>query len=92
MGFSSCSVDVFIIIILLIVSHCERIPQVNSKVSSMFAGTQDKCVVCKKTVYPIEKVKCSFNVSMSFLGGYIYIVFSNNFNLPQHYHVVESCI
>ncbi|XP_004299580.1 PREDICTED: LIM domain-containing protein WLIM1-like [Fragaria vesca subsp. vesca] len=30
--------------------------QVNSKVSSMFAGTQDKCVACKKTVYPIEKV------------------------------------
>ncbi|KAK2663823.1 hypothetical protein Ddye_002397 [Dipteronia dyeriana] len=28
----------------------------NSKVSSMFAGTQDKCVACKKTVYPIEKV------------------------------------
>ncbi|KAF5734174.1 pollen-specific protein SF3-like [Tripterygium wilfordii] len=28
----------------------------NSRVSSMFAGTQDKCVGCKKTVYPIEKV------------------------------------
>eukprot|EP00262_Sarcandra_glabra_P009525 TRINITY_DN23938_c0_g1_i1.p1 TRINITY_DN23938_c0_g1~~TRINITY_DN23938_c0_g1_i1.p1 ORF type:complete len:192 (+),score=13.95 TRINITY_DN23938_c0_g1_i1:175-750(+) len=28
----------------------------NNKVSSMFAGTQDKCVACKKTVYPIEKV------------------------------------
>lgn len=28
----------------------------NSKVSSMFAGTQEKCVACKKTVYPIEKV------------------------------------
>ncbi|XP_042507054.1 LIM domain-containing protein WLIM1-like isoform X2 [Macadamia integrifolia] len=28
----------------------------NSKVSSMFAGTQDKCVACKKTVYPLEKV------------------------------------
>ncbi|KAK1315632.1 Pollen-specific protein SF3 [Acorus calamus] len=27
-----------------------------SKVSSMFGGTQDKCVICKKTVYPIEKV------------------------------------
>ncbi|KAF5183272.1 Lim domain-containing protein wlim1 [Thalictrum thalictroides] len=22
----------------------------------MFGGTQDKCVACKKTVYPIEKV------------------------------------
>lgn len=30
--------------------------QSSSRVSSMFAGTQDKCVVCKKTVYPIEKV------------------------------------
>ncbi|KAG7021474.1 LIM domain-containing protein WLIM1, partial [Cucurbita argyrosperma subsp. argyrosperma] len=30
--------------------------QSNSKVSSFFAGTQDKCVACKKTVYPIEKV------------------------------------
>ncbi|XP_052174363.1 LIM domain-containing protein WLIM1-like [Diospyros lotus] len=28
----------------------------NSKVSSLFAGTQDKCVACKKTVYPLEKV------------------------------------
>ncbi|CAK9177331.1 unnamed protein product [Ilex paraguariensis] len=28
----------------------------SSKVSSMFAGTQDKCVACKKTVYPLEKV------------------------------------
>ncbi|KAJ7945909.1 LIM domain-containing protein [Quillaja saponaria] len=28
----------------------------NSKVSSLFGGTQDKCVTCKKTVYPIEKV------------------------------------
>jgi len=30
--------------------------QSNSKVSSMFGGTQDKCVTCKKTVYPLEKV------------------------------------
>ncbi|KAJ4964173.1 hypothetical protein NE237_024112 [Protea cynaroides] len=29
---------------------------VDSKVSSLFAGTQDKCVACKKTVYPLEKV------------------------------------
>ncbi|KAM0943131.1 putative transcription factor interactor and regulator LIM family [Dioscorea sansibarensis] len=28
----------------------------NSRVSSIFVGTQDKCVICKKTVYPIEKV------------------------------------
>lgn len=30
--------------------------QSNSKVSSLFGGTQDKCVACKKTVYPLEKV------------------------------------
>ncbi|XP_030494557.2 LIM domain-containing protein WLIM1 [Cannabis sativa] len=28
----------------------------NNKVSRLFAGTQEKCVACKKTVYPIEKV------------------------------------
>ncbi|KAL0297718.1 UNVERIFIED_CONTAM: LIM domain-containing protein PLIM2b, partial [Sesamum radiatum] len=27
-----------------------------SKVSSFFSGTQDKCAVCAKTVYPLEKV------------------------------------
>ncbi|KAG0491579.1 hypothetical protein HPP92_004977 [Vanilla planifolia] len=27
-----------------------------SKVSQMFSGTQDKCAVCKKTVYPLEKL------------------------------------
>ncbi|CAK9158303.1 unnamed protein product [Ilex paraguariensis] len=27
-----------------------------SKLSSFFSGTQDKCAVCKKTVYPLEKV------------------------------------
>lgn len=27
-----------------------------SKLSSMFSGTQDKCAVCSKTVYPLEKV------------------------------------
>ncbi|KAG5066881.1 hypothetical protein GLYMA_04G179800v4 [Glycine max] len=30
--------------------------QTNTKVSNLFAGTQEKCVACKKTVYPIEKV------------------------------------
>ncbi|KAK9103322.1 hypothetical protein Sjap_020576 [Stephania japonica] len=30
-----------------------RIP---SKLSSMFSGTQDKCVTCHKTAYPLEKV------------------------------------
>ncbi|XP_073006284.1 LIM domain-containing protein WLIM1-like [Typha latifolia] len=33
----------------------------NSRVSSIFVGTQDKCVVCKKTVYPIEKVAVDGN-------------------------------
>ncbi|OVA05879.1 zinc finger protein [Macleaya cordata] len=27
-----------------------------NKVATMFAGTRDKCLGCKKTVYPIEKV------------------------------------
>ncbi|PIN13975.1 Regulatory protein MLP [Handroanthus impetiginosus] len=27
-----------------------------NKVSSFFSGTQDKCAVCTKTVYPLEKV------------------------------------
>ncbi|KAG4118534.1 hypothetical protein ERO13_D11G021700v2 [Gossypium hirsutum] len=27
-----------------------------SKVASLFSGTQDKCGVCKKTCYPLEKV------------------------------------
>ncbi|GMY24598.1 LIM domain-containing protein WLIM1-like [Fagus crenata] len=30
--------------------------QANSKVSSLFGGTKEKCVACNKTVYPIEKV------------------------------------
>ncbi|KAG6549901.1 hypothetical protein Mapa_008409 [Marchantia paleacea] len=28
----------------------------SSKLASMFSGTQDKCVSCSKTVYPLEKV------------------------------------
>ncbi len=27
-----------------------------TKASLMFAGTQEKCIACNKTVYPIEKV------------------------------------
>ncbi|GAA0171670.1 actin or actin-binding cytoskeletal protein [Lithospermum erythrorhizon] len=27
-----------------------------SKLSALFSGTQDKCVACNKTVYPLEKV------------------------------------
>ncbi|KAG0452819.1 hypothetical protein HPP92_025483 [Vanilla planifolia] len=27
-----------------------------SKVSQMFSGTQDKCAVCGKTAYPLEKI------------------------------------
>ncbi|KAL8207803.1 hypothetical protein R6Q57_007215 [Mikania cordata] len=35
-----------------------RIPcdKLASKLSAMFSGTQDKCAVCHKTVYPLEKV------------------------------------
>jgi len=35
---------------------CEQ-NKVPSKASLMFSGTQDKCIACSKTVYPIEKVK-----------------------------------
>ncbi|XP_028769182.1 LIM domain-containing protein PLIM2c-like [Neltuma alba] len=28
----------------------------SNKLSSLFSGTQDKCAVCTKTVYPLEKV------------------------------------
>ncbi|MED6106038.1 LIM domain-containing protein wlim1 [Stylosanthes scabra] len=34
----------------------DQVQSNNSKVSRLFAGTQEKCVGCKKTVYPIEKV------------------------------------
>ncbi|KAH6755038.1 GATA type zinc finger transcription factor family protein [Perilla frutescens var. hirtella] len=30
--------------------------QTPSRVSTMFSGTRDKCAVCKKTVYPLDKV------------------------------------
>ena len=33
-----------------------ELSKIPSKVSSMFAGTQDKCAVCKKTAYPLEKL------------------------------------
>ncbi|XP_042496734.1 LIM domain-containing protein WLIM1-like [Macadamia integrifolia] len=33
----------------------------NNRVSSLFGGTQDKCVACKKTVYPIEKIAVDGN-------------------------------
>eukprot|EP00850_Spirogloea_muscicola_P014188 SM000100S09415 [mRNA] locus=s100:225363:226365:+ [translate_table: standard] len=31
-------------------------PKPASKAAGQFGGTQDKCLVCSKTVYPIEKV------------------------------------
>ncbi|KAK9927255.1 hypothetical protein M0R45_024448 [Rubus argutus] len=34
----------------------EMLNRTPSKMSSMFSGTQDKCAVCTKTVYPLEKV------------------------------------
>nr|CAN68046.1 hypothetical protein VITISV_017723 [Vitis vinifera] len=39
-------------------SHCNGplVSRTPSKLSSMFSGTQDKCSLCKKTVYPLEKV------------------------------------
>lgn len=35
--------------------------QGNRRISNMFAGTQEKCTACKKTVYPIEKVAVDGN-------------------------------
>lgn len=34
----------------------DQLNRTPSKLSSMFSGTQDKCAVCSKTVYPLEKV------------------------------------
>ncbi|XP_010274389.1 PREDICTED: LIM domain-containing protein WLIM1-like [Nelumbo nucifera] len=34
----------------------------SNRVSNMFGGTQEKCVGCKKTVYPLEKVTVDGNV------------------------------
>lgn len=36
--------------------HSENELKTPTKFSSLFSGTQEKCVACKKTVYPIEKV------------------------------------
>ncbi|KAK4375081.1 hypothetical protein RND71_005758 [Anisodus tanguticus] len=36
--------------------HVDNENGIGNKVSSLFAGTRDKCVGCTKTVYPIEKV------------------------------------
>lgn len=36
-------------------SH-ENENRTTSRVSTLFSGTQDKCVACGKTVYPLEKV------------------------------------
>lgn len=37
-----------------------------NKVSSMFVGTRDKCLGCKNTVYPTEKVQLQ-NSSYKFM-------------------------
>ncbi|XP_038682731.1 LIM domain-containing protein PLIM2b-like [Tripterygium wilfordii] len=34
----------------------DQLNRTPSKLSSLFSGTQDKCSVCQKTVYPLEKV------------------------------------
>ncbi|KAF3448537.1 hypothetical protein FNV43_RR09250 [Rhamnella rubrinervis] len=34
----------------------DQLSRTPSKLSSMFSGTQDKCAVCSKTVYPLEKI------------------------------------
>ncbi|XP_020263872.1 LIM domain-containing protein WLIM2b-like [Asparagus officinalis] len=37
-------------------SENKELSRAPSKVSSMFSGTQEKCAVCNKTVYPLEKI------------------------------------
>ncbi|XP_020594990.1 LIM domain-containing protein WLIM2b-like [Phalaenopsis equestris] len=32
-----------------------------SKAAGMFSGTQEKCAICSKTVYPLEKVGSFFH-------------------------------
>ncbi|KAF4369259.1 hypothetical protein F8388_022915 [Cannabis sativa] len=34
----------------------DQLARAPSKLSFMFSGTQDKCAICSKTVYPLEKV------------------------------------
>ncbi|KAF5733026.1 pollen-specific protein SF3-like [Tripterygium wilfordii] len=36
--------------------HMKLFNRTPSKLSSLFSGTQDKCSVCQKTVYPLEKL------------------------------------
>lgn len=38
----------------------DRSNELNTKMSSLFSGTQDKCIACDKKVYPLEKVLLSF--------------------------------
>lgn len=38
-----------------------------SKLSAMFSGTQEKCQVCKRTVYPLEKVCDPLNLSQQLI-------------------------
>lgn len=42
---------------IILVVNCSFQKSAATKVSSMFGGTRDKCVGCKATVYPTEKVK-----------------------------------
>lgn len=44
-----------------------------SKLSSMFSGTQDKCAVCSKTVYPLEKVTLQQSHIHAYRDMHIYI-------------------
>ena len=49
-----------------------------SKLSSMFSGTVDKCAVCTKTVYPLEKVTMEGEFSTSHASGVIMGVASSH--------------
>lgn len=52
-----------------------------NKVSSMFGGTRDKCVGCKNTVYPTEKV--NIRIGSHNIQGSIIIIFHLCFKFSQ---------
>ena len=49
----------------------------------MFCGTQDKCAVCKKTVYPLEKV--GFTFPLTLLHPILLANGNKNVNIEESY-------